>query len=243
MPLIVLEAFSRSPRASDPSPEKRNTPRKFHSPSPSPSHSRATSPLRAIQQWSAGLRSHISNRVEEPFVPNDPFKMKFHFAGIPCMDSDTASLKAELAKSFLTRLFSFFVSTLPRAIYIHALLRLPAMYFTRVARIFEDAEVSKPDIERMITANGGYYDFNYIFSPSPPTQNGSLNLPPPPPFSLPHHHEAPMPYPDDWTPALVSPALVRFKRSWEAFIDSLLREWKTLNVVSALLVGWGCSIY
>lgn len=46
-----------------------------------------------------------------------------------------------------------------------------------------------------------------------------------------------LPFPEDWTPPLVSPALVRFKHSWEAFIDSLLREWKTLNVVSALLLS------
>ncbi|KAF8999376.1 hypothetical protein BDQ17DRAFT_1543604 [Cyathus striatus] len=32
--------------------------------------------------------------------------------------------------------------TLPRQVYLHLLLRLPAMYFSRVARIFEDAEVT-----------------------------------------------------------------------------------------------------
>lgn len=46
-----------------------------------------------------------------------------------------------------------------------------------------------------------------------------------------------MPYPEDWSPPAVSPALARFKNSWEAFIDSLLREWKTQNVVSALLLS------
>lgn len=46
-----------------------------------------------------------------------------------------------------------------------------------------------------------------------------------------------MPYPEDWSPPAVSPALARFKNSWEAFIDSLMREWKTQNVVSALLLS------
>lgn len=46
-----------------------------------------------------------------------------------------------------------------------------------------------------------------------------------------------VPYPEDWTPPAVSPTLARFKNSWEEFIDSLLREWKTLNVVSALLLS------
>ncbi|EIM85322.1 uncharacterized protein STEHIDRAFT_60002 [Stereum hirsutum FP-91666 SS1] len=35
----------------------------------------------------------------------------------------------------------------------------------------------------------------------------------------------------------VSPALVRFKRSWETFVDSLIKEWKTFNLVSALLLS------
>jgi hypothetical protein len=44
-----------------------------------------------------------------------------------------------------------------------------------------------------------------------------------------------LPFPEDWTPPTVSPALARFKNSWEAFIDVLMREWKTQNIVSALL--------
>jgi hypothetical protein len=38
-------------------------------------------------------------------------------------------------------------------------------------------------------------------------------------------------------PPVITPTLRRFKHSWEMFIDSLLREWKTLNVVSALLAS------
>ncbi|KIJ90622.1 hypothetical protein K443DRAFT_116351 [Laccaria amethystina LaAM-08-1] len=53
----------------------------------------------------------------------------------------------------------------------------------------------------------------------------------------------PLPFPEDWTPPLVSPSLFRFKHSWEAFIDSLLREWKTLNVVSALLASAILTIF
>ncbi|KAI5823385.1 hypothetical protein K523DRAFT_255273 [Schizophyllum commune Tattone D] len=46
-----------------------------------------------------------------------------------------------------------------------------------------------------------------------------------------------LPLPDEWTPPNVSPALARFKNNWEGFIDSLIREWKTLNLVSALLLS------
>jgi hypothetical protein len=44
--------------------------------------------------------------------------------------------------------------------------------------------------------------------------------------------QMPLSCPDGW-----SPALIRFKFSWEAFIDLLLREWKTLNLVLALLTS------
>ena len=47
----------------------------------------------------------------------------------------------------------FVVDTLPRQVYLHSLLRLPALSFSRVARIFEDAEVSKHEIQRMIDNN------------------------------------------------------------------------------------------
>jgi hypothetical protein len=30
----------------------------------------------------------------------------------------------------------------------------------------------------------------------------------------------------------------RFRQEWEAFVDGLIKEWKTLNVVSALLLRW-----
>ena len=41
-----------------------------------------------------------------------------------------------------------------------------------------------------------------------------------------------------WVPPVVSPGLARFKDEWEDFIDGLLREWKTFNVVAALLLSW-----
>lgn len=47
----------------------------------------------------------------------------------------------------------------------------------------------------------------------------------------------PAPLPDDWALPTVSPPLARFKHSWEVFVDSLLKEWKTQNVVSALLLS------
>lgn len=150
---------------------------------------------------------------------------------------------------------NFLAETLPRILYLYLLLRLPALYFSRVARIFRDAEVSKPDINRM--CEGGLLGSGFVphtdlaASGGVTAELGRRGVGDPPPsgalaagVGYTAHISAaaaavpvPLPYPDEWSPPLVSPALVRFKNSWEVFIDSLLREWKTLNLVSALLLS------
>ncbi|KAF5391240.1 hypothetical protein D9757_003010 [Collybiopsis confluens] len=159
----------------------------------------------------------------------------------------------------LRMLHIFFLDTLPRMVYLHLLLRIPSMYFSRVARIFEDAEVSKPDIQRMIDACGragsqlrqghrqnrdtGDNSNAPVTYLARNTTTAGVN-----PSSAPNLTAAaasmvdltlPLPLPEEWSAdsSVVSPALVRFKLSWEGFIDSLMREWKTLNVVSALLLS------
>ena len=156
----------------------------------------------------------------------------------------------------------FMMDTLPRHFYLNFLLHLPALYFGRVARIFEDAEVSKPDIQRMIETGGGggmgFFDIpsssegghlgfggrrtesSRVPSMSPGAASGigiSSQVGIAPSSGLVQHQQQPLPYPEDWAPPLVSPALLRFKGSWETFIDSLMREWKTLNLVSVLLLS------
>lgn len=128
-------------------------------------------------------------------------------------------------------LHTFLTDTLPRQIYLHTLFRLPALYFSRVARIFEDAEVSKHEVQRMIEACvpadpergvaagiGANLGFSAAFGTTRARNGGSV-----------------FPFPEDWNPPSVSPALARFKHSWETFVDTLIREWKTLNLVSVLL--------
>ena len=43
-------------------------------------------------------------------------------------------------------------------------------------------------------------------------------------------------FPEDRVQLNVSLSLARFKLSWDGFIASLVREWKTLNVLVALLL-------
>jgi hypothetical protein len=48
--------------------------------------------------------------------------------------------------------------------------------------------------------------------------------------------------PVNWTvpigQSFVHPVVTDFKHSWETFVDSLLNEWRTLNIVSVLLLSY-----
>jgi len=89
--------------------------------------------------------------------------------------------------------------------YLHLLLRLPSLYFTRVARIFDEGDMTLHEIAALAHApeshNQGYLNIG-AKEPSSPTS----------PF---------------WN----------LRVTWEAFISSLLEEWKTLNIVSVLLLS------
>ncbi|KAJ7174446.1 hypothetical protein C8R46DRAFT_1080930 [Mycena filopes] len=198
----------------------------------SQSRSRAASPLRIFQHLSAGF--HRRN-PDDPFVPVNPFeftRLGFYSFGLCFGFNATTTLDGE--QDTIDHAKLFFTDTLPRQVYLHLLLRLPSMYFSRVARIFEDAEVSRPDIERMIDAGIGGDSFEMY---SPPTMSARESVATSIRAPTPSATHIPLPFPDEWTPAVVSPALVRFKHSWEDFIGSLIKEWKTLNVVSALLLS------
>lgn len=87
-------------------------------------------------------------------------------------------------------------------IYLHFLLRLPALYFDRVARIFEEADLSLPEIKKMALET---------------TSEGMIEM---------YTYESMLP-----------PQYRKLKDTWEAFIDSVMREWKTLNIISVLLLS------
>ncbi|KAF8999383.1 hypothetical protein BDQ17DRAFT_751778 [Cyathus striatus] len=148
---------TRGTRLSDPHPTF--SPKSLASSrSPSNSRSRATSPLRRLHQWSSNLhRRHHDNPVEEPWVPIDPFKFKhtsfpsfslpFSFScPCPCFPSSAQGTwnqdreegrKEKRGRGILsawTNIYLIITDTFPRQIYLHLLLRLPAMYFSRVAR-------------------------------------------------------------------------------------------------------------
>ncbi|KAF8816715.1 MFS general substrate transporter [Phlegmacium glaucopus] len=130
----------------------------------------------------------------------------------PTIESDgPLSLSEKEETDLSTYLFAFMIDTLPRQIYLHLLLRLPYLYFSRVARIFQDAEMSMPEIKKMA--------LEVSKSKDPATF---------------HHFDAMI--------MCSSPPYINLQRSWGLFIDSLLREWKTLNIISVLLLSAILSI-
>ena len=189
---------------------RNDTPRSL---TPSRSPSRAASPLRFLQQWAL----HRTQSRDEPFIPIDPFKWHFRICSPRSTDNQSLPITCCIPVVPIQDDQGFFSDTLPRQLYLCLLLRLPAVYFSRVARIFEDAEVSRNDMQRIVGSNRP----SKLSTASNRTGENVAPLV--------------LPFPEDWTPPAVSPALARFKNSWEEFIDSLLREWKTLNLVSALI--------
>ncbi|KIK02571.1 hypothetical protein K443DRAFT_516153 [Laccaria amethystina LaAM-08-1] len=73
-----------------------------------------------------------------------PIKSATSIAQKELLDS-THSDKTPLS----TYILVFFIDTLPRQIHLHLILRLPSFYFSRVTRIFKDAEMSMPEIKKM----------------------------------------------------------------------------------------------
>jgi len=91
----------------------------------------------------------------------------------------------------------------PKELYVTlVLLRLPSLYFARVARIFEEADLSLQEIEKMLAED----------TVSKATVHPLFATEEPPVFK-------------------------QLKTTWANFIDSLLREYKTFNVISVLLLS------
>ncbi|KAJ6472660.1 hypothetical protein DFH09DRAFT_953981 [Mycena vulgaris] len=105
--------------------------------------------------------------------------------------------------------YSFLLDSFTRQLYLHLLLRIPSLYFSRVASIFEEAQFSLPQIRHMAlqewNSNGMAKGRRMFLAPQ--------------------------------DPPVLPRSLLNFRSSWEAFINSLMREWKTLNIISVLLLS------
>ncbi|KAF8197517.1 hypothetical protein BJ912DRAFT_846294 [Pholiota molesta] len=106
----------------------------------------------------------------------------------------------------------FILTVIIGQVYFHLLLRLPSLYFSRVSRIFDEANLSIYEITEMVfeTAGGpGQKDKSQM----------AMNM-----------------QVSEVVAPKIRPQYERLKNSWESFIDSLIREWETFNIVSVMLL-------
>jgi hypothetical protein len=250
--------------------------------------SRGVSPASPLR-WVPALLHRVHSR-DEPFIPVDPFRVHWHrrrrrkpqppldqhgdddvhCADILCMPCTLANTCCGCLShgDSVQSAVHLFTDTIPRQAYLHLQLRLPSLYWGRVCRIFEDAEISRAETQRMIDAcrvdgsaflsvgrsgrvnaaqgangngmglsNGNGNGQGIGDGIAQRLQGAGLRPGYGRRVSAREHWSRLLPLPEDWTPPNVSPAMARFKNSWEAFVDSVMREWKTLNIVSALLLS------
>jgi hypothetical protein len=114
------------------------------------------------------------------------------------------------------------MDAIPRQLYLHIQLRIPALYYSRVIRVFKDAEVSMPDIQRMLynSPRGPGYE---TWAQGLPSTTFTLQSIPPNVYLTSNE--------------LDSLKTASFWRSWTEFIDSLIAEWQTQTIVNGLLIS------
>ncbi|KAF9465768.1 hypothetical protein BDZ94DRAFT_303200 [Collybia nuda] len=182
----------------------------------------------ATSDWTEVDGVHRSSHSVHSYIANNPFlpSVAQTFGSITSnveqstpyqLRSSTPTTPHSLHGQLFTKqptatqlFFAFLSNTLPRQVYLHLQLRLPTLYFSRVARVFEDTELSMPDIRRMAVSATNQWKEKAMS-----IVNSNWNF----------------------EPSLVPTPISNLKLSWEGFIDSLMREWKTLNLVSVLLLS------
>lgn len=156
-----------------------------------PADTCSTSP--ALVQDHRGFHQRVPSAVfSDSFLPIQTDVEKT--AHLNIYDSPTTAEQASLKLYIITLL----TVVIPGQIYLHCLLRLPYMYFSRVDQIFVGAHLTLEEMKDM-------------------GLRGSADE---------HSHGQKMPK-----------AYSRLKKNWEEFIDNLMREWKTLNIISGLLLS------
>ncbi|KAJ7094247.1 hypothetical protein C8R43DRAFT_908036 [Mycena crocata] len=187
--------------------------------------------------YSAPFPPHIpipdtlpSGFVSQTFAPNN----HYYSPGLPI---PATSAKAKYRHWYRTLrniafgIFTFILHSIPQQVYLHILLRVPLLYRSRVDRIFEEARLSEPEIKRMARATAHLWNTNstafnrgaHFFSPF----MGIASIPKSP-------NQIPMTSKiQQALPAEIS----QFRSTWEGFVDSLMQEWHTLNIVSVLLLS------
>ncbi|KIJ45006.1 hypothetical protein M422DRAFT_251654 [Sphaerobolus stellatus SS14] len=119
----------------------------------------------------------------------------------------------------LTYMSAFLLDTIPRQIYLHMLLHIPALYWSQVARIFNDTNLGV-DVMKLLAEE--------IDEKLHGLTDGIPN-------NITLYQSSGQRYSVVASDPLYS-SVVNLEKIWDSFIDSVLREWKTCNVVSVLLL-------
>lgn len=96
-------------------------------------------------------------------------------------------------------------------IYNLFLLRLPSLYYLRVIRIFTEADLTLGQLKKMVLVTAAEEKSTGLTTGNPVDIGGQKES--------------------------IPPAFDKLKQTWESFIDSVMREWKTFNVISVLLLS------
>jgi len=188
-------------------------PSELHEPQAATDETSLTPPTPALHYLGhPGHPFYLQHHSQCPELSKDSFFSRFarffrwsHHTHSPPIFPDTNRHEREFTKVAL----KFVLVTIPVQMYLHFfLLRLPSLYFSRVARIFEEADMTLLEIKKMAleTASPG---FKHEFEIQSTFESSS-----------------------------VPPAYQRLKSTWEFFIDSVMREWKTFNIISVLLLTY-----
>ncbi|KZT51812.1 hypothetical protein CALCODRAFT_503052 [Calocera cornea HHB12733] len=209
----LYSTTSRTSDRSDPlpmSPAQAARMRSPLSPAGGTSPPRNASPLRRWIRSRRDPKELYSAREHDPFHWHfSPRRHKRHSAPLPPLERtspppppppppslpDVPETNVPLARAY--------VGFVLKQAYISLMLRLPALYFSRVGRLFMEADLTKTEMKRIVRCmHSPEWEFDLEIG-----EGGVMSQP-----------------------------LREFKLSWEEFNDHVIKEWKTLNLVSALLL-------
>ena len=183
----------------------------------SPGHGLTGSRPRSLASTIAytGPRLGSFTSTSRPFMSVDPYPASISYSlGRGSATISKTWHRQDLIEkpNLLDYVLAFLLDTIPRQFYSYLLLRLPTMYFARVARIFDEGDMSLHDIAALARSPANYSQGHMNIL------SGRESFGPTSPF---------------WN----------LKETWEVLINSLLQEWKTLNIVSVLLLSYVDSFF
>lgn len=169
------------------------------------------------------LGPNTSHSSHEGYVAGNPFQSSIHRVTVDVLPTTTQPVSpAKLSSRFslrIRRIYLFFsrrtsknnflmkLDNCIRHTYHIIFLRLPMFYFTRVIRIFKEVRLSADDLMKTIIRE-------LVQQQAPGQALGTTAY-----FIDPN-----------------IPEVSSLRILWEGFIDSLMREWKTINIVAILLL-------